>query len=98
MAVEQASRVAGVRRAVMYWFDPAEGPVDHLIARWLFLRALGLIYFSAFLALLYQVRGLIGTQGILPAGEFLQALHQTRAGCGSGMRRRCCGSRAAIGG
>jgi hypothetical protein len=61
---------------VMYWFDPAEGPVDHLIARWLFLRALGLIYFSAFLALLYQVRGLIGTQGILPAGEFLQSLHR----------------------
>src|ERR1700722_8618380 len=76
VAVEQASRVAGVRRAVMYWFDAAGGPVDHLIARWLFLRALGLIYLSAFLALLYQVRGLIGAQGILPAGEFLGALHQ----------------------
>jgi lipase maturation factor 1 len=65
-----------IREVVMYWFDPEEGPVDHLIARWLFLRALGLIYFSAFFALLYQVRGLIGVQGILPAGEFLHAVER----------------------
>jgi hypothetical protein len=32
---------------------------------------MGLIYFSAFYALLFQVKGLIGTQGILPAGEYL---------------------------
>ena len=33
---------------------------------------MGLIYFSAFYALLFQVKGLIGTQGILPASEYLQ--------------------------
>ena len=56
-------------------FDSTQGASNRQIARWLFLRALGLIYFSAFLALVYQVRGLIGTQGILPATEFLAALH-----------------------
>jgi hypothetical protein len=33
---------------------------------------MGAIYFSAFLALLFQIRGLIGTDGILPAGEYLE--------------------------
>jgi hypothetical protein len=73
---ETTTRATRIRRALLYWFDPADGFADHLIARWLFLRALGLIYFSAFLALLYQVRGLIGAQGILPAGEFLASLHR----------------------
>jgi hypothetical protein len=54
-------------------FDSSEGASDRLIARWLFLRALGLIYFSAFLALIFQARGLIGTQGILPAADYLTA-------------------------
>jgi hypothetical protein len=44
---------------------------DRLIARWLFLRALGLIYFSALFSLVFQIRGLIGPQGILPANEYL---------------------------
>ena len=57
--------------AIRYLFDSEQGARNHLIARWLFLRALGLIYFSAFFALLFQVRGLIGTQGVLPANEFL---------------------------
>ncbi|HEY3988100.1 MAG TPA: lipase maturation factor family protein [Acidobacteriaceae bacterium] len=51
--------------------DGKQGASNRLIARWLFLRALGLIYFSAFFSLLFQIRGLIGPQGILPAGEFL---------------------------
>jgi hypothetical protein len=63
-------------RMLRYLFDRNEGVRDHLVARWLFLRALGVIYFSAFLALLFQIRGMIGSQGILPAGEYLQRLHQ----------------------
>ncbi len=55
-------------------FDSRQGAAGHLIARWLFLRALGGIYFSAFFALLFQVKGLIGVQGILPASDYLQAL------------------------
>src|SRR5271163_3022409 len=46
----------------------------HLWPRWIFLRALGLIYFSAFYSLLFQIRGLIGPNGILPAGDYLQAV------------------------
>jgi hypothetical protein len=38
------------------------------------LRALGLIFFSAFYSLLDQIQGLIGPQGILPAQEFLKLL------------------------
>jgi len=46
----------------------------HLWPRWLFLRALGLIYFSAFYSLIFQIKGLIGPNGILPASELLQAV------------------------
>jgi len=52
----------------------AESPErpGHLGARWLFLRALGLIYFSAFYSLVFQIRGLIGPPGIFPVGSYLQ--------------------------
>jgi hypothetical protein len=49
----------------------AEG---YLWPRWLFLRALGLIFLSAFYSLWFQIHGLIGEQGILPAREYLQAV------------------------
>jgi lipase maturation factor 1 len=65
-----------IERIYRYLFDRARGSRDHFLARWLFLRALGLIYFSAFYSLLFQIRGLIGPQGILPAGEYLQAVRQ----------------------
>src|SRR6476469_1247705 len=42
-----------------------------LWARWLFLRALGLIFFSAFYSLAFQIHGLIGERGILPADYYL---------------------------
>jgi hypothetical protein len=61
--------------SILRWlFDPAHGARDRLLPRWLFLRALGLIYFSAFFSLIFQVRGLIGTNGILPAAEYLRAV------------------------
>jgi hypothetical protein len=46
-------------------------PEGYLWPRWLFLRALGLIFFSAFYALAFQMHGLIGERGILPAGLYL---------------------------
>ena len=58
-------------------FDSRYGASDRLIARWLLLRALGLIYFSAFYSLLFQIRGLVGKDGILPATEFLEAVGHT---------------------
>jgi hypothetical protein len=41
------------------------------IPRWIFLRALGLIFFSAFYSLARQVHGLIGAHGILPVRDYL---------------------------
>jgi len=46
----------------------------HLWPRWIFLRALGLIYLSAFYSLVFQIKGLIGPDGILPANDYLQAI------------------------
>src|SRR5437660_10545985 len=60
--------------ALRWLFDPEHGASGRLIPRWIFLRVLGLIFYSAFFSLLPQIRGLIGPQGILPAGEYLQAL------------------------
>ncbi|HEX4546687.1 MAG TPA: hypothetical protein VH110_10020, partial [Candidatus Acidoferrum sp.] len=61
--------------AVLRWlFSSEQGVLDRLLPRWIFLRALGLIYYSAFLSLVFQIRGLIGPHGILPANEYLQAL------------------------
>ncbi len=55
-------------------FDSSRGAGSLLLARWVFLRALALIYFSAFFSLLFQIKGLIGPEGILPAGNYLQAI------------------------
>lgn len=46
----------------------------HLWARWIFLRALAVIYFSAFYSFFFQIKGLIGPNGILPAVDYLQAV------------------------
>jgi lipase maturation factor 1 len=63
--------------AIRWLLDPACGATDRLLSRWIFLRALGLIYFSAFFSLIFQIRGLIGPEGILPAGEYLRAVAQS---------------------
>ena len=58
----------------------AETPRTHLLPRWLFLRSLGVIYFSAFYSLIFQIKGLIGPQGVRPAGEYLAAVGQDYPG------------------
>ena len=61
--------------SILRWlFAPVHGDHERLTPRWLFLRAIGLIYFSAFYSLLFQIRGLIGPNGILPAAEYLRAV------------------------
>ena len=59
------------RPLIRWLFDPRHGPTDCLVPRWLFLRALAAIYLSAFFSLLYQIKGLIGPRGILPAQQYL---------------------------
>ena len=66
---------------VIRWlFDSRHGAPGRLIPRWIFLRALAAIYFSAFYALLFQIKGLIGPQGILPAHQYLAAVARALGG------------------
>jgi hypothetical protein len=44
------------------------------LSRWIYLRALGLIYLTAFVSLWVQVQGLLGPEGILPAQGLLDAV------------------------
>ena len=52
------------------WGQHVERPT-HFLTRWIFLRALGVIYLVAFLSLWTQLSGLIGSNGILPAKQFM---------------------------
>jgi hypothetical protein len=70
-----AAIMAWTPASILRWlFDAERGASGRLLPRWLFLRALGLIYYSAFFSLVFQIRGLIGPHGILPANEYLQAV------------------------
>lgn len=61
--------------SVIRWlFDSRNCPSDRFVSRWIFLRAVGAIYFSAFFSLVFQIRGLIGPEGILPASEYLKSV------------------------
>lgn len=44
------------------------------LSTWLFLRGLGVVYAIAFASLWVQIEGLIGERGILPVGEYLDAV------------------------
>ena len=60
------------------WFAPTA--TQYVGARWIWLRALGLIFFSAFYSLYFQIHGLIGPNGILPARDYLRALRDVVGG------------------
>jgi hypothetical protein len=55
-------------------------PARYQLTRFVFLRSLGLIYFVAFLTLVEQWRPLLGSDGLLPVGSFLE---RVRAQIGS---------------
>ena len=79
MAIVSGYSVRDMRRlspinVVRWLFDPRRGPQGRLVPRWIFLRALAAIYFSAFYSLLFQIKGLIGPKGILPAQQYLAAV------------------------
>ncbi len=59
---------------VRWLFDSTAGPDNRFVVRWVFLRLLAAIYFSAFFPLLFQIEGLNGPRGILPAQRFLLAV------------------------
>ena len=62
-------------RFLLWFAGPGpSGPPGYLLPRWLFLRALGIIYFSAFYSLAFQIRGLLGPNGLLPTGMYLNQI------------------------
>ena len=46
----------------------------YAVSRWLFVRLLALVYFFAFWSLALQITALVGSDGILPAREYMTAL------------------------
>src|SRR5579863_6955383 len=61
-------------RRFRWLFAAQSGCCNLFVPRWIFLRALAAIYFSAFISLLFQIEGLIGPRGILPAQTYLAAV------------------------
>ncbi len=60
----------------LLWGQHFERP-SYDLTRWLFLRLLAVIYLIAFLSLHVQMLGLIGTRGVLPVSDFLQAVRES---------------------
>lgn len=65
------------RRALLSWFSHLLWgrklePARYALTSWLFLRLLGFIYLSAFASLAGQIKGLVGEEGLLPLGLFLE--------------------------
>jgi predicted DCC family thiol-disulfide oxidoreductase YuxK len=58
----------------IFWGKTFEPPRYEMVT-WIFLRCLGLIYFSAFVSFGIQVLGLIGSEGILPLDDYLTKLY-----------------------
>ncbi len=62
-----------LRLTHLFWGEKVETPKYGLTAR-IFLQALSVVYFFAFLSLLPQLPGLVGAQGLLPAESYLTTL------------------------
>jgi lipase maturation factor 1 len=52
----------------------------HLLVRWIFLRAIGLISAIAFISIGAQIEGLIGERGILPVTPWLESAKEAAGG------------------
>ncbi len=68
------------------WGRRLEAP-SYSLVRWIFLRALGVVYLAAFVSLWTQVNGLIGHNGILPADQFMSEVKQSCDIQGIGLER-----------
>lgn len=66
-------RPAFHRLSLWLWGRDYVPPRFELVC-WLFLRAIGLIYLAAFVSIGVQASGLIGSHGILPLPEFIDAI------------------------
>jgi predicted DCC family thiol-disulfide oxidoreductase YuxK len=66
-------RPAFHRISLLLWGKDHEPPRHELVS-WLFLRLFGLVYLSAFVSFGVQAQGLIGSHGILPLQELVDAV------------------------
>src|SRR5256885_10998102 len=80
LAAEVQAALAGVDQFSRWLVGAADGKASYELTRWVFLRAVGVIYLIAFLSLWPQLRGLIGPQGILPAQDLLAAARRQLGG------------------
>ena len=64
-----------------------DGRGHYAVANWLFLRIVGLAYLFAFASLIGQVAGLVGSGGILPAGDFMREAGLRAEASGLGLER-----------
>jgi predicted DCC family thiol-disulfide oxidoreductase YuxK len=79
---EAAYKLISAQRTFFYHltrftFGRDISPLRYAGVEWLFLRILAAIYFIAFASFGLQITGLIGARGILPAGRYLTAVHDT---------------------
>ncbi len=72
-ALVASHRSAFYRPSRWLWGRDFEPPRFEVVS-WLFLRAIGLIYLAAFVSFGVQALGLIGSHGILPLSEFVDAI------------------------
>lgn len=75
---ELAYRIIARHRSFFYQvtrftFGTQIEPARFALTQWIFLRLLAMIYAAAFASLAVQITGLIGTRGILPLHDFLDA-------------------------
>jgi len=54
----------------------SSGQSGFIIARWVVLRGLAVVFFSAFYSFAFQIQGLIGPRGISPAVDYLAAARE----------------------
>ncbi|WP_425156983.1 lipase maturation factor family protein, partial [Candidatus Binatus sp.] len=72
-ALIASQRSASYRVSLWLWGRDYEPPRFDLVA-WLFLRSMGVIYLSAFVSFGVQALGLIGSRGISPLSDFVDAI------------------------
>ncbi|MDP3919906.1 MAG: lipase maturation factor family protein [Candidatus Omnitrophota bacterium] len=69
------NRILFSRLTLLFWGNNLDPP-RHRITHGFFQSLLGLTYLVAFVSYWVQVDGLIGSQGILPAADFLNVIHE----------------------
>src|SRR5687767_6758637 len=71
-----ASHRPALHRATRWIWGSHLVPPGERFTSWVYLRLLALIYLAAFLSAWVQIHGLAGSDGVLPAREFLAALQE----------------------